>query len=253
MAMRFVARVVAVALLALFSVVPPARGADVSSLDGHWRCTGPNLPPTERSFFTVRAPASKRAVSEVFGGADWTDRLGEPVRSFEHISELPDHSLQIEAVEGHGTMTPQASFPLRFTGRTQDDAAAFTLTYELAGTSLHRVATHGGAVVDDEHCTREPDPAPTTCPQPNVPARVVHAAEPGYPPEAYPTRAKGLVQVRVVLDDRSRLLWTDIQSSTNPVFDESARQAARETTYRTQVRNCRPIPAVYIFTVDYSP
>lgn len=251
--MRFMARVMAAALLAVFSLVPPAaRGAqDVSSLDGHWRCTGPNLPPTERSFFTLGSARWKQLDREVFGGADWSDRAGEPVRTFEHISERVDHSLEIEAVEGHGTAGPPHSLPLRFTGRTQDEAAAFTLTYDLDGTSLHRVATRDGAVVDDERCTREPDPAPASCPQPNVPAAVVKAAEPDYPPEAFPTRAKGLVQVRVVLDDRSRVLWTDIQSSTNPVFDESARAAARDTTYRTEIRNCHPIAAGYIFTVEY--
>src|SRR5438270_598696 len=78
-------------------------------------------------------------------------------------------------------------------------------------------------VIDEERCTREPEPAATACPQPNVPATVVHAAEPQYPAAAYAKRAKGVVQVRVVLDDRSRVLWADVEHSDEPMFNDSAR------------------------------
>jgi len=254
--MRLLRPVMMIAVVVLSSLAPPpARGADGGvSLDGHWRCAGTGIPATERSFFTfVPRPPVKRTAREIFASADRTERDGRPSTSFEHMIELPDQSLQVEAVEGNGMTAPHASFPLRFTGRSFDDAAPFTLTYDLAGTSLHRVATRGDTVIDEERCTREPEPAATACPQPNVPATVVHAAEPQYPAAAYAKRAKGVVQVRVVLDDRSRVLWADVEHSDEPMFNDSARGAARDTTYRTAIQNCRPIPSVYIFTVDYSP
>ena len=221
------------------------------TLDGHWQCSGPKLPATQRSYFTLQKDRDAHPTRETFGTADRLER-GAPATSFEHIVELADHSFVVDSVEGNGFTSGNAEFPLRFVGRSFDGATTFTLTYELSGATLHRVAKREETVVDDEQCTREPDPAPTTCPRPNVPASVIKADEPSYPVAGIPSRASGLVHVRVVLDDRSRVLWVDILSSTNPVFNDSARIAARDSTYRTEVRDCRPRAAVYVFTVEYS-
>lgn len=222
------------------------------SLDGHWQCSGANIPPTERSYFTLGSgSAGQHAIREIFGTADRTERNGMPSTSFEHMVELGDHSLSIDSVDGSGHTFPNAHFPLRFSGRSVDGAAPFTLTYELDGATLHRIATRGNAVADDERCTREPEPAPTACPRPNLPPVVIKAAEPDYPAAAIPTRVRGTVQVRVILDDRSRVLWADIQSTADPVLNDSARLSARDSTYRTEVRDCRPRAAVYMFAVQY--
>ncbi len=55
-----------------------------------------------------------------------------------------------------------------------------------------------------------------------------------------------------MLDDRSRVLWTDIVKTDNALFDSVSIRAARETTYRTAVRNCRPVAASYVFGVEFS-
>lgn len=253
--MRSVNRVITIVVLAV-SLVALAAGRVTAesppSLHGHWHCSGANLPSTERSYFTL-GPGSpgQHPIREIFGTADRTERSGMPSTSFEHMVELGDHSLSIESIDGSGFTPPNAAFPLRFSGRSTDGAATFTLMYELDGAALHRIAMRGNVVVDDERCTRESEPAPTACPRPNAPATLIKAVEPSYPAAAVPKRAKGTVQVRVVLDDRSRVLWADIQSSPDPVFNDSARLSARDSTYRTEVRDCRPQAAVYIFSVDY--
>jgi len=80
----------------------------------------------------------------------------------------------------------------------------------------------------------------------------VHAEKPVYPAEAVARRAQGTVYVRVVLDDRSRVLWANAYKSADPSLSESATIAARDSTFRTAIRNCRPIASVYEFTVDYT-
>ena len=244
----------AIIVLALpFAASPagPVAADSRLSLDGHWQCSGPNIPATQRSYLTLEKDRDGRPLRETFGTADRAERNGAPSTSFEHMVELADHSLVVDSVDGSGFTPPNADFPLRFSGRSLDGATTFTLTYELTGATLQRSAKRGETVVDDERCTREPDPAPTACPRPNVPASVVKAEEPYYPAYPVPKRARGLVQVRVVLDDRSRVLWVDIQSSTDPAFNDSARVSARDSTYRTEVRDCRPRAAVYVFTVSY--
>ncbi len=249
--MRSVSRVIAIAVVAGSLIATPAAPSSAQSrfgLDGHWQCSGAGIPSTERSYVTL---GGRDSVREVFGIADRTERNGSPSSSFEHMTELADHSYTVESVEGSGLTDPNAVLPLRFAGRSTDDATTFTLIYSFDGATLHRVATRGSTVVGDERCTREPDPSPTTCPRPNAPARTIKPVEPYYPAEAVPRRATGLVQVRIVLDDRSRVLWADIARSADPVFNDSARLAARDSTYQTAIRDCRPVAATYIFGVDY--
>lgn len=259
--MRRFFRIALIAVLTASSTAPvPVRAAaDVpAALDGHWSCSGTGAPATKRSYFTARAGGNGVAKHprEVFAAADQTEADGRPSTSFEHMTERPDHTLAVESVEGEGTAPPSvsAAAPLRFAGRTSDDTASFTLTYSVNGDTMHRTATRGNAVVADERCTREPaPPVAATCEHPTVPATVLHAASPNYPATAIGTGAKGIVTARVVLDDRSRVVWADVLRSDNPVFDQTAMRSARESTYRTAVRECRPVPAIYLFTVDFTP
>jgi TonB family protein len=252
--MRIVTATRVLAMLALVAgAVAPAGAASppAPGLEGHWRCTGSAIPVTERSFYTV-GPWAARTVREIFSAADRTLPNGTPVTDFERIAETPDGTIRVESVDGSGTLSAPTATQWRFTGRSFDDAAPFTLTYSLEGSTLHRVATRGASTVDDERCTREPVAPVATCANPNVAARTVHADEPEYPDEAVPKRASGTVYVRVVLDDRSRVLWADVMQSPDPSLDRSALITARDATYQTAVRDCRPIAAVYVFGVEYS-
>ena len=248
--MRTIARFAAALplLLASLGAAPPDS---LSSLGGHWRCTVVGGRPAERSYFGVTGKIAPNAGRrEVFGREDTTEADGAPSTSFERIVESGG-SVTISSVEGKGTASSGAS-PLRFAGRTYDDTAPMELTYAVTGDTMRRTATGGAATVDDETCTREPETPPVAaCAQPNVPARTVSALEPDTPYEAYVAKVKGLVQVRIVLDDRSRVLWADVIRSASPLFNSSAIQAARGSTFRTAVVNCRSVPAEYVFSVDY--
>jgi outer membrane biosynthesis protein TonB len=81
---------------------------------------------------------------------------------------------------------------------------------------------------------------------------MLKAAEPFYPAQALATHAEGVVQVLVVLDDRSRVVWTEVQSSPSVLLNDEAVRSARSSTYRGAIHNCRPVPATYIFSVDFS-
>ncbi len=249
---RIAARAVAALALVLGGVMPAgAAGPPAPGLEGHWRCTGTGIPVTERSFFGI-GPWFQRTRREIFSAADLTRSDGRPETSFERIVETLDGTINVQAVEGNGTLGSPTPSQWRFTGRSFDDAAPFTLTYSLEGETLHRVATRGASTVDDERCTREPEAPVASCPRPNVPAMTVHAEEPAYPADALAKRAQGTVHVRLILDDRSRVLWADAFESPDPTLNDSAVTAARDSTFRTAIRNCRPIASVYFFTVDYS-
>ncbi|MBV8749911.1 MAG: TonB family protein [Candidatus Eremiobacteraeota bacterium] len=248
--------VLAVLLVLSATTQYPAHAAEdtLHALQGHWHCTGTGVRPTERSFFEVHSDElghpNRR---EVFSAADSADASGVPYTAFERIQESEDHSAHIESSEGNGSTTSTDMSPLRFTGRTFDDRAPLTISYDVNDATLHRTVTEGTAITDDETCTRDHAmPVDPNCPRPNVPAHVIHAVEPNYPADAIATRAQGVVVVRVVLDDQSRVLWADVLSSASPVFNDVAVQAARDSTYRTAVRDCRPIAALYAFSVDFT-
>jgi hypothetical protein len=235
-------------LLASLGAAPPDS---LSSLGGHWRCAVTGGRPAERSYFAVTGKVAPNVGRrEVFGREDTTEPDGAPSTSFERITESGG-SVTISAVEGKGAASSTAT-PLRFVGRTYDDTAPMELTYAVAGDTMRRTAKGGAAIVDDETCTREPETPPVAaCERPNVPAQTVRPLEPTTPYEAYVAKVKGLVQVRIVLDDRSRVLWADIIRSASPLFNSSAIQAARGSTYRTAIVNCRSVASEYVFTVDY--
>jgi hypothetical protein len=254
--MRSVNRVIAI--VALVPLLPGSVGAAppdaFDALAGHWRCTVAGARPAARSYVALASTANgpHAGEREAFGREDTTESNGAPSSSFERIAVNPDgHSATIESVEGTGTSAEPAL--LRFTGRSNDGDAALALTYAVVGDTLRRTATRGAVAVDDERCTRDAQTPPSAaCETPNTPARTLHAEEPEYPPEAAPLKAKGLLTVRVVVDDRSQVLWADIYSSTNHVFDAAATRAARDSTFQTRIVRCRPIAAMYLFGVDFS-
>jgi hypothetical protein len=223
----------------------------LGSLGGHWRCAVAGGRPAERSYFPVTAktgPAAGRR--QVFGREDTTEPDGAPSTSFERMVENVGGDISIASVEGQGTAANAT--PLRFAGRAYDGDATMEIAYAISGDTMRRTAKRGAATVDDETCTREPEPQPiASCPRPDVPAQTLRTIEPTTPLEAYAAKVKGLVQVRVVLDDRSRVLWADVVSSASPLFNDVAVQAARGSTFRTATVNCRPVASEYIFSVDF--
>jgi hypothetical protein len=93
-------------------------------------------------------------------------------------------------------------------------------------------------------------PAPA-CAHPTVPATVLRAAEPDSPPLAQQQGINGTVQVVVSLDADSHVIATRIQSSPSSILNASALTAARNSTYQTEIRDCKPIPSEMIYPVDF--
>jgi len=166
-------RLSAAVMLVLTVLAPrapaPAQSDGPQALAGHWRCALSGGRVAERSYAALESrSAANLTVSEVFGREDTTERDGRPSFSTERIVLGPaGRGATITAVEGTGTA--DAGSPLRFTGRSFDGAASLSLSYAVTGDVLQRTATRGTATVDDERCTREPDPpSPAPCARPNV-------------------------------------------------------------------------------------
>jgi TonB family protein len=96
-----------------------------------------------------------------------------------------------------------------------------------------------------------PTPTQVRCARPNIAASVVHAVEPDTPPIAQQQGIAGQVQVAVSLDADSRVVGTRIQSSPSAILNAAALAAARQSTFQTEIRDCRPLAADIIFVVDF--
>lgn len=91
-----------------------------------------------------------------------------------------------------------------------------------------------------------------TCARPNVPAATIRAVEPDTPVVAQQAGISGTVQVLVSLDENSHITSTRIQSSPSAILNNAALAAAQQSTFRTEIRDCKPIAAVFVFSVDFS-
>ena len=79
----------------------------------------------------------------------------------------------------------------------------------------------------------------------------LHAVAPKVPPLAVQQGIEGIVQVVVTLDADSHVTGTRIQRSPSAILNGVSLEAARSSTYQTEIRNCVPIAADYIFSVQF--
>jgi len=100
--------------------------------------------------------------------------------------------------------------------------------------------------------TPKPTPTPLSCARPTVAATTVRALEPDTPALAQQQGISGVVQVVVSLDAQSHVVGTRIQSSPSVVLNQAALAAARGSQFRTEVKNCEPIAADFVFSVDFT-
>ncbi|HEY6234987.1 MAG TPA: energy transducer TonB [Candidatus Elarobacter sp.] len=100
--------------------------------------------------------------------------------------------------------------------------------------------------------TPHPTPTPLSCGRPNVAPATLRAAAPDTPSMAQQQGVTGVVQVVVSLDTQSRIVGTRVQSSPSALLNRAAVNAARDSQFRTEIRNCEPIAADYIFSVDFT-
>jgi protein TonB len=100
--------------------------------------------------------------------------------------------------------------------------------------------------------TPQPTRTPQSCARPNVPASTIHAVEPDTPPIAQQQGVQGTVQVVVSLNESSRVTGTRVQSSPSVILNNAALSAARQSSFQTEIRDCKPIAADYIFSVEFT-
>lgn len=100
--------------------------------------------------------------------------------------------------------------------------------------------------------TPKPTPTPATCAHPNVPPGTDHAVEPDMPAMAQQQGIQGDVSVRVSLSASNTITSVAIQSSPSVVLNQAALSAARQSTFHTEIRDCKPIAADYLFIVSFS-
>jgi hypothetical protein len=89
------------------------------------------------------------------------------------------------------------------------------------------------------------------CARPNVPAMIVHAVDPDVPPMAQQQAISGTVQIIVSLDTSSRVTGTRVLFSPSAILNSAALAAARQSTYQTEIRNCVPIAADFVFSAKF--
>lgn len=120
------------------------------------------------------------------------------------------------------------------------------------------VSSGRAALVPGTHRARrakEPaaeDASRQICERPNVPTTVISAQEPDMPAMAQQQGISGTVNVIVSLDEHSEIVATKIQSSASVLLNSAAQAAARQSTFQTEIRNCKPVPSDYVFSVEFS-
>ena len=101
--------------------------------------------------------------------------------------------------------------------------------------------------------TPRPTPTPLACANPNVPAKTINTVQPDTPSLAQQQGISGEVTVLVSLDENSKLVGLPtVQKSPSALLNKAAIDAARQTTYQTEIRNCKPIAATYRFIVEFT-
>ncbi|MBV8638177.1 MAG: TonB family protein [Candidatus Eremiobacteraeota bacterium] len=109
-----------------------------------------------------------------------------------------------------------------------------------------------GPVASTAPETLEPTPTPKpACSVPNASAATINVVSPSVPDEAG-TDVDAQAQVRVTLQPDGTVEAVQIyRTAGNVLLDREALRAARESTYRAEIRNCIAVRGDYLFTVDF--
>ncbi len=93
----------------------------------------------------------------------------------------------------------------------------------------------------------------TACAAPFVSAAVTAAAAAELPAIAAGQHVTGITEVRIVLDRGGRLTAQAVlASSGNGWLDREALAAARQSSYRAEIRECAPVGGAYALIVDFT-
>ena len=201
--------------------------------------------------------------------------------AFERIVERSDHTLAVDSPEGTASAAAAGASAMRFTGQlsgaraagTSEEAASggaggyraqasrfgteassivkpLSFSYAVEANGLRRTVSSGSAMLSDDTCMRTRDVATAACANPNAAATATHSVVPRSPSGAPQT---GSVQLRLVLDDRGRVVGDDVLSSTSPALTSTARFAALDSRFAAAVQGCRAVSSQLVYNVQFSP
>lgn len=249
-------------LLAVACAAPlPSQAAGepdpiLQRLDGYWNCTDAHGVTSTRAYVAMFG-GPRRAAGEprdnVYGREDGIAG-GRPVTSWERISKTGS-SYSIESSDGSAANSVITANMLRFSA-TGASGKQLDIVYAFSGDdALDRTVSFASTTESSEHCTRQPivQTAAPTCDEPNRPGTTVTPAAPPNPPVGDWATAPAVVDVdvHVVLDDRSQLVWADVYRSNWDRFDREAIEAARWSTFRTALHDCKPVAQEFAFIVTF--
>ena len=100
--------------------------------------------------------------------------------------------------------------------------------------------------------TPPPTPTPKACARPNIPPSTLRAVEPDMPAMAQQQGITGDVTVDVSLDEASHIVGATVESSPSKILNNAALSAARQSTFQTEIKDCKPIAATYRFVVTFA-
>ncbi len=193
---------------------------------------------------------------------------------FERIVEHTDKTLSMQSSEGAGTAGVTDVSSIRFAALTATPATTISeeaarggtggglsassamryhaaraaqpvsLSYTVEPSGLRRVARVGSQTLSDDRCTRDVQTASAVCSSANAPAAALHAVQPAVAQE-------GAVQLRLAIDDRGRVVGEDVLSSSSASLTQSAIMAARDSTFRAAVADCRAVSGLQSFGVQF--
>ncbi len=93
-------------------------------------------------------------------------------------------------------------------------------------------------------------PPPATCAHPNLQPRTIAAFPPETPPLAREEGIAGTVFVEVQLDAESHIVNVIVRDGPSALRG-AALAAARQSQFATEVRNCVPLAATYVYVVEF--
>ncbi len=109
---------------------------------------------------------------------------------------------------------------------------------------------YGGVIGQPVGPTDAPGPA---CSYPNVEAKTISAVSPDRTASGFATDTIATAMIKVDLDAAGRVTGVSVYASTGSLeLDQAAMQAARESTYAPEMRDCQPVPGSYLFKVEFS-
>ena len=244
--MRSLAVLLAVALLAASpnKAPGPVRGDRVPGLVGTWTCRNPagaistvvyreqdgGITADEK---TAGAPAVHDRFQPESGGGWRVDREN----AYTHFS-------------GYGPAWTTGPWIV-----LEDQKHGAEIRYERPGDGTLRrtFGISGRPPFEADVCAKgDVPPDPALCAIADMPALVLRAVEPDTPLAAVQGHINGRVDVLVSLDAGGHVVDATIKQSASAVLNEASLAAARRSTYRAALHDCKPVPGQYTFTVDYS-